>query len=311
MTISLNQNEPVKEQSARLAINPREPILGSENAILTGTNTSYYVPDYEGCLSLKTIVSGSASWEAAGRRFVVHENSYLILNDRQRYTMTIEAARPVTTFCLFFKRGFVEDVFRSTVLPTDSLLDTPETPNTLRLGFWVKLESQENRLLESVRGLRRRVLEGRDRQTLEDDFYSIAAEMISQHQQTEGTVARLPAQRTSTKLELYRRLLRGRDHLLSSLDQPVRLSEVARAACLSPSHFHRTFRKVFGETPQNYLTRHRLQKAGQLLSQNNLAVTEVCLESGFESLGSFSSLFRRHFGLSPREFRRANAKIAR
>jgi AraC family transcriptional regulator len=314
MPINRDQrNEVVKEQpAARFAINPREAILGTENAILSGTNNSYYVPDYEGCLSIKTIVSGSASWEAAGRRFVVHENSYLILNDRQRYTMTIDAARPVTTFCLFFQRGFVEDVFRSTVTPTSSLLDAPEGPNALRLGFWEKLESQENRLLELIRALRRRILQGTtERQTLEDDFYSIAAEMIGQHQQTESAIARLPARRSATKMELYRRLLRGRDHLLSSLDQPVRLSEVARAACLSPSHFHRTFTRAFGETPQRYLTRHRLQRAGQLLRQNHLAVTEVCLESGFESLGSFSSLFRRHFGLSPSEFRRAHRKLAR
>jgi len=293
----------------QLAINPREPSLGTQNAILTGTNKNYYVPDYEGCLSIKTIVSGSASWETAGRRFVVHENSYLILNDRQRYTMTIDAARPVTTFCLFFQRGFVEDVFRSTVTPDSTLLDVPESPTLSQPGFWEKLETRENRVLDLIQLMRERILQGAmTRQVLEEDFHAIAAEMIREHHQVEAIVARLPAQKASTKLELYRRLLRGRDYLLSSLDQPIQLNEIARAACLSPSHFHRSFTKVFGETPQRYLTRHRLQRAGRLLRQKHLGVTEVCLESGFESLGSFSSLFRRHFGLSPREFRRAHSK---
>ncbi len=98
--------------SATSVVNPRDATLGAENAILTGADRRYHVPDYEGCLSVKSVVAGSAAWEAGGRRFAVHENSYLILNDRQRYTMTIDAAREVTTFCLFFKRGLVEDVFR-------------------------------------------------------------------------------------------------------------------------------------------------------------------------------------------------------
>ncbi len=70
-------------------MNPPGSLLGSQNAILSGTGTSYYVPDFESCLSVKSVLSGSAVWEAAGRRFTIHENCYLILNDRQHYTMTI------------------------------------------------------------------------------------------------------------------------------------------------------------------------------------------------------------------------------
>src|SRR5882762_7428711 len=162
----------------QLAINPREPILGTQNAILTGTNKNYYVPDYEGCLSIKTIVSGSATWETAGRRFVVHENSYLILNDRQRYTITIDSARDVTTFCLFFQRGFVEDVFRGTVTPATDLLDSPQLPNSLPLGFRERLETGGNGLLGSIWKLRDRILQGvTSRRALEENFYEIAGEM--------------------------------------------------------------------------------------------------------------------------------------
>src|ERR1044071_1231326 len=131
-----------KSSSATIAINPQHTVLGSENAILSGTNRRYHVPDYEGCLSVKSVVAGTATWEAGGRRFVVNENSYLILNDRQRYTVTIDAAREVTTFCLFFKRGLVEDVFRSYAAPTDALLDAPAEPDTARLNFWEKLETE-------------------------------------------------------------------------------------------------------------------------------------------------------------------------
>ena len=161
--------------------------------------------------------------------------------------------------------------------------------------------------------MRGRILQGTtSRQTLEENFYRIAAEMVREQQHADVAAARLPAVRLSTRQELYRRLLRGRDYLLSSLDQPIRLNDMAQAACLSPYHFHRAFTRVFGDTPRHYLTRQRLEKASHLLRQEHHAVTEVCLESGFESLGSFSSLFRRHFGVSPREFRRGHTrKLAR
>jgi AraC-like DNA-binding protein len=291
-----------------VAINPRASELGSRNAILTGTGSRHYVPEFEGCLSLKTIVSGSASWEAGGRTFVVHENSYLILNDRQHYSMTIDAPRNVTTFCIFFQRGFVEDVFHSLVTPANQLLDAPDGGASLQLGFLEKLATSGN-LLVLTRKLRHKLFQDEPPAIeIEERFYEIALQLVREHQNADSVMSKLPAVRSSTRSELYRRLLRGRDHLLSSLDKPVRLTDTANAACLSPYHFHRLFTKAFGETPQRYLSRHRLDKAASLLASTDRSVTEVCLESGFESPTSFSASFRRQFGMSPRDFRRAAAK---
>lgn len=307
MATNPDRKEPVRAASAYselLPINPREAVLGTQNAILSGTAKHYFVPDYEGCLSIKTVVLGSATWEAGRRRFVVHENSYLILNDRQHYTITIDSARDVTTFCLFFQRGFVEDVFRGTATPAIDLLDSPQLPNSLPLGFRERLETGGKGLLGSIWKLRDRILQGvTSRQALEENFYEIAGEMLRQHKDADSAAAKLPALRPSTRQELYLRLLRGRDYLLSSLDQPIQLSDIAQAACLSPYHFHRTFTRAFGETPQRYLTRQRLERAGVLLRQKGRSVIEVCVECGFESPTSFSTLFRRHFGVSPREFK--------
>jgi AraC family transcriptional regulator len=83
----------------------------------------------------------------------------------------------------------------------------------------------------------------------------------------------------------------------------VCLAEVASEACLSSYHFHRLFREVFRETPNQYLQRKRLANARWLLERGEQSVTDICLEVGFESITSFSGLFRRSFGCSPREYR--------
>src|SRR5205823_14407191 len=76
-------------------------------------------------------------------------------------------------------------------------------------------------------------------------------------------------------------------------------------------HFLRLFKAAFHETPLRYLRRRRLERARRLLTQTDLPVTDICLRVGFESLGSFSTLFRRFAGASPREFRRRYVVVPR
>jgi len=103
--------------------------------------------------------------------------------------------------------------------------------------------------------------------------------------------------------DTFRRLCRGRDLLAFEYQSRVRLEQAAREACLSEFHFHRLFRTTFGETPHDFLTRLRMQRARQMLASER-TVTEVCFEIGYESLGSFSSKFRAQFGRSPAQFQR-------
>jgi AraC-like DNA-binding protein len=102
----------------------------------------------------------------------------------------------------------------------------------------------------------------------------------------------------------FRRLCRARDLLAASYNASVPLDRAAREACLSPFHFQRVFRRTFGETPHDFLTRLRMDQARQLLAAGDLPVTEVCLEVGYSSLGTFSSRFAALTGQSPTAFRR-------
>ncbi|MGA2039898.1 MAG: AraC family transcriptional regulator [Bryobacteraceae bacterium] len=109
--------------------------------------------------------------------------------------------------------------------------------------------------------------------------------------------------------DTFARLYRSREFLANSLDQRLRLSEAARQACLSPFHYHRMFVRAFGETPHDFLTRRRIDRAKHLLARDQCPVTEVCLAVGYESLGSFSSLFRSVVGRSPLEFRQSLRRV--
>jgi AraC-like DNA-binding protein len=108
----------------------------------------------------------------------------------------------------------------------------------------------------------------------------------------------MPSMRALRKLCLVRDLIRD------CADEELTLADLSLEADLSPWHLLREFRQAFGETPHAFLTRVRLERARDLLTISTRSVTEICFEVGFNSLGSFSTLFRRQVGLSPAEYRR-------
>ena len=292
-----------------VAINPRESQLGKVNAILNGRGRKYFVHDYPGPLSIKTVVRGEAVWRTSEGRFPVNAGSYLLLNHHQPYSMTIESSETVETFCIFFQAGFVEDAWQTLTASAEQSLDHPFAP-AAAIGFFERLQPQQPALAASLSALLAKTRAVSDSEALCDDFARLACQLLSVKIDLDGQMARVPAIRASTRQELFRRLTTARSLLEASLQEPLRLEQVATGACLSPFHLHRLFSQTFGETPHQYLVRRRLERAAQLLTKSDLPVTVVCLECGFQSLGSFSSLFRRTFGASPQLYRRQMKNVS-
>ncbi len=101
-----------------------------------------------------------------------------------------------------------------------------------------------------------------------------------------------------------RRLLRARDAMDSAYAEPLDVRTLARIAHVSEAHFIRTFRATFGETPNRYLQRRRVERAMFLLRATDRSVTDICMDVGFSSLGTFSRVFRDVVGEPPSAYRR-------
>ena len=103
--------------------------------------------------------------------------------------------------------------------------------------------------------------------------------------------------------ENNRRLLRARDAMDRSYAEPLDVPTLARIAHVSEAHFIRSFRAVFGETPNRYLQRRRVERAMWLLRSTDRSVTDICMDVGFSSLGTFSRVFRDVVGEPPSAYR--------
>ena len=282
-------------------INPPSSEFGRATALLQATARQHHVRDFPGPLSLKTVVRGSARWKTEAGEYRIDESSLLVLNPREPYSLTIDSRQPVSTLCLFFEDGLVESVRRGIVTAPEGWVDEPDRVSDFRFAPRAHVKVECETLVDALRRLSTAISSGS--LALETEILRIARELVLLDGRTRAEAARVPAARPATREEIYKRLCRAREFMHDCHDQPIQLSDIARSACLSTYHFHRLFKETFGETPHEFVTRQRLARARRLLAEGELPITGVCGACGFESLGSFSALFRRSFGVSPRMFR--------
>jgi len=108
---------------------------------------------------------------------------------------------------------------------------------------------------------------------------------------------------TPEELANLAHLRRARDLMDRDYALPLDVAAIARAAFMSPAHFSRQFRAAYGETPYSYLMTRRIERAMALLRRGDLSVTDVCMEVGCTSLGSFSARFTEIVGETPSAYR--------
>jgi AraC family transcriptional regulator len=293
----------LKPRSFRSSANRAPDALGRSSFIIQGDKPHHHWQGV-GCLSIKTFRGGEAVYNVGTGRYRVPPESYLVLNQRQPYEITIDAVLPFESFCLFFEDGFVEDAHRSLTVPSLRLLDDPQAYSIEPIYFFERTYPHDDVVSPALDRLKAELPQRRDDEVWINQQLQIVLErLLEVHHGLNVEMASLSALRAATREELYRRLYRARDFIAASFDERLTLDDMARVACLSPSHFLRSFQQLFRQTPHQFLTDQRLRRARRLLLKTDLPVTEICFQVGFESLGSFSSLFRKKLGISPAAFR--------
>jgi AraC family transcriptional regulator len=267
-----------------------------------GRRHSGYAPSP--LLSIKCMFNGNAIYRADRALFAVDDAGYLILNDRQPYEIHIDSPTRVESFIVFFPRGWSQEVLRTLATPDDKLLNDPQDNSGESVHFFERFSPHDTIVSPRLAALRSAHKRGAIPDLMvEEKLRELLAQMLHAQRGAFRQIDDIAALRVTTRVELWRRLNRARDCIRSRYSERLTLAELAAVACLSPFHFLRAFKALFRTTPHEFLTACRLERAKFLLERTELPVTQICLDVGFESLGTFSSWFRRWGGRSPREWR--------
>lgn len=263
-------------------------------------------------LAVRWAFNGQRFFESGNRRFAVDDSNYRIFNQGSQFSSTIHSPTPVECYTVCFQGDLAAEALAGLVAPDHRLLDDPEC----RVRPSVEFMEKSNPHDAIVTPILQRLEQYKDSECatygwFEEQFRLLLLALLEVDRNVAKEIAQVPAARPATREELYRRLQGARDFMEAGLADPLTLQEIANVAAFSPFHFLRLFKQVFRETPHQYLTRRRLEAAQALLKKTDLTITDICFSIGFESLGSFSWLFRRHLGVSPEGYRERFREVRR
>jgi len=255
-------------------------------------------------LSIKCLIRSAETYELPGRAVTVDPSSYLIINEGTEYSSRIDSTSDVETASVFLSGEICSQVYASLNLPDEKLLDGDEAnaaSNPVR--FVERLYPKDETITPILINIHRLANTPSSDCQLEDNVYLLVEKLFMLHSQTNREIEQLRFAKPSTKEEIYKRLHVCRDFMVSNIGGNLNLEEIASIAGFAPHHFLRVFREVFGATPHQYLTKMRLERAHDMVLKRDQTISEICASVGFESLSSFSALYKRTFKVSPQQER--------
>ncbi|MEO8210591.1 MAG: AraC family transcriptional regulator, partial [bacterium] len=284
------------------------PLL-QKNFIVHFSSLQSKLANHVSPLSIKCSMNGLENYKTSDGNYRVTTGNYLIINEGQQCESYFE--NEAETFSIYFDKKFANETLVSLVNPSDKMLNYSFLPGSQPVQFLEKLYSHNHTLSPVIMKLRlASKVNYDDENWLKEQFFELMEKLLITHRNLYKEIEKLPPVKLSTKTELYKRVCRAKEFIDSSFTNDLTLEKISKEACLSQYHFLRLFKSVFKKTPHTYLTEKRISKALNLLFTTDMSITQICFEIGFESISSFSWLFKNKFGLSPEACREQYRKYS-
>ena len=164
-------------------------------------------PEHKGPLTIKCPLKGKETFVTPERKFIVDNDNYLILNDGQTYSCSIDSKEDVEIISVFFRPQFAEEVLGSLINSSDKLLEMDDIETDQPVFFLEKLYKQDRYITPYIMKFRLASENNfDDEQWIEEEFYLLLENMLKVHRNIGKTIEKLPSVKKSTKIEIYRRL---------------------------------------------------------------------------------------------------------
>jgi AraC family transcriptional regulator len=279
-----------------------------QHNIVFNTVSSYsYCHNHVGCLSLKTVLSGEEWYTINNRRVAIRPGQFLILNNDQNYSCSIDALDKVRGISVFFKKEFASAVLRDAMNTEQAMLDTPFTSDEKPIEFFQTLHAIQADLQLQLVNLIADLETGGYTGMTDEYLVLLLQHLIKTHKSELKRADKVAAIKPGSKKEIYKRLCVAKDLLHSTFMDAPDLNSISSIACLSVPQLIRQFKAVFQITPYQYLIQLRLKNAVELLKFTNKPIHEITWNCGFENVSAFCRAFKLAYGVKPLSYRKANS----
>ncbi len=277
----------------------------SSNVIIDAKSSDVYYPPHNTTLTIKTVLRGEEHYTTKKCRYRVTENNFLLINPTNEYDSRIEFDSSVHSFAIFFSPQFIENVLSSITVSDNESIESPSRKNYLRDFPLIEKLYEKDRKITSILSSIKNASESISGNEIyiEEQMIFLLEYLFHTQEKIKKEINKISSVRKSTKLEIYKRLNTVKDYIESCYNERIKLTDLAKNACMCEHHMLREFKKYFHITPHQYLTNIRLEKSKEMLSENHKAISEISSAIGFEHQSSFSQLFVQKYKISPMKFR--------
>ena len=276
-----------------------------ENFISLSELKAAYFPNVVNSYSIKLSLAGTEYYKINRKEFVVPEMKFLTATSPCESLGFFESKTIVKGLCVDIDINLINQACHilspdRTINLDNSFLGYFHSKKFFNNVYSVDSSELGKTLIKLYSNI---ISNGFDSSIIDDEFFLQLAELAAIHEfENLNRLNSLSSSKLSTKKEILKRLLTGKDFIDSNFRNPIDIKQIAAQCCLSEFHFFRSFKEVFGTSPHNYILKRRLNEAKELLNEQNYSVGEIAHICGFADIHSFSKSFKKNIGISPTKF---------
>jgi AraC family transcriptional regulator len=247
---------------------------------------------------LRVIVQGSAIYKSKDKTFRISENQFLLTNANQEGVGIVDSSREVIQFCVHLTHDIVSDIYTNVIADTGSGLDKFKL-REFQLFENVFSMNSKTPLARYLKSFVDTINKGDQVHFNEESILKLAEKIICQELGIRGALTSLDRVKQSTRDEIMRRLLLGKEYMDAYFIDDPKIADVAKHAMMSEHFFFKTFKQAFQITPYQYMLNRRIEVATELIMQNELNISQIAESTGFVDIYTFSKAYKRKVGISP------------
>jgi AraC family transcriptional regulator len=281
-------------------------ILNNQNKIYSESVNWINCLNERDDFSINIVFEGSELYGIGRKDLNIFPGNFLVINEGTVYNRKIDSESQVNTLSILYTNQYLNSFQHSVISAESLLLDEPfNVPNNLSRKFLETIYPLKGDMMFNLVHIRNLFHSEASNDLLMNEylyhclfnFYRIYYKEILLKSEQLNVV------NINTRNELFKRLNNAKDYMISNYNKDIQLEDICKYACLSETHFYRSFKQTFHCSPHQYLIQLRLSQAKYMLKNTNYEIREIVNLIGFDCVSSFIRLFKDRFGVTPGNYR--------